>query len=154
MDRTEPPGPESPAGAPRLRSRPERLPAAVEEILRWTTPILYMARTATCDVELRGEKIREGERVVMWYASANFDENVFPEPLRFDVARAPNEHVAFGAGGPHFCLGANLARLELRVMLGELLPRVAEFRLAGPVVHAGSNFSNGISSLPLEIAPA
>ena len=138
----------------RLRARPELLPGAIEEILRWTTPILYMARTATCDVELRGEKIREGERVVLWYASANFDEAVFDDPLRFDVTRTPNEHVAFGAGGPHFCLGANLARLELRVMLGELLPRVAEFRLAGPVVHAGSNFSNGIFSLPLEIAPA
>jgi cholest-4-en-3-one 26-monooxygenase len=138
----------------RLRAHPELLPCAVEEILRWTSPILYMGRTATCDVELRGEKIREGERVVLWYASANFDEAVFSEPLRFDVARAPNEHVAFGAGGPHFCLGANLARLELRVMLDELLPRVARFRLAGPVVHAGSNFSNGIRSLPLEIRAA
>jgi cytochrome P450 len=138
----------------RLRAQPELLPCAIEEILRWTSPILYMGRTATCDLEIRGEKIREGERVVLWYASANFDENVFPEPLRFDVARSPNEHVAFGAGGPHFCLGANLARLELRVMLSELLPRVAEFRLAGPVVHAGSNFSNGILSLPLEITPA
>jgi len=138
----------------RLRAHPELLPSAVEEILRWTSPILYMGRTATEDVEIRGEKIRDGERVVLWYASANFDEGVFADPLRFDVARTPNEHVAFGAGGPHFCLGANLARLELRVMLGELLPRVAELRLAGPVVHAGSNFSNGILSLPLEIAPA
>jgi cholest-4-en-3-one 26-monooxygenase len=138
----------------RLRAHPELLPCAVEEILRWTSPILYMGRTATRDVEIRGEKIREGERVVLWYASANFDEAVFAEPLRFDIARTPNEHVAFGAGGPHFCLGANLARLELRVMLDELLPRVARFRLAGPVVHAGSNFSNGIFSLPLEITPA
>jgi len=138
----------------RLRAQPELLPAAIEEILRWTTPILYMARTAACDLEIRGEKIRAGERVVLWYASANFDEAVFPEPLRFDVARSPNEHVAFGGGGPHYCLGANLARLELRVMLGELLPRVADFRLAGPVVHAGSNFSNGIYSLPLEVTPA
>jgi cholest-4-en-3-one 26-monooxygenase len=138
----------------RLRAHPELLPCAVEEILRWTSPILYMGRTATRDVEIRGEKIREGERVVLWYASANFDEAVFPDPLRFDVARSPNEHVAFGAGGPHFCLGAKLARLELRVMLEELLPRVTRFRLAGHVVHAGSNFSNGILSLPLEIQAA
>jgi cholest-4-en-3-one 26-monooxygenase len=138
----------------RLRARPELLGSAVEEILRFSTPILYMARTATRDLELRGEKLREGERVVLWYASANFDEAVFDEPLRFDVARAPNEHVAFGAGGPHFCLGASLARLELRVMLDELLARVAELRLAGPVVYAGSNFSNGILSLPLEVASA
>ena len=138
----------------RLRADPKLLPSAIEEILRWTTPVLYMGRTATCDVEIRGEKIRAGERVVLWYASANFDESVFADPLRFDVTRTPNEHLAFGAGGPHFCLGASLARLELRVMLGELLQRVAEMRLAGPVVHAGSNFSNGILSLPLEIRPA
>jgi len=137
-----------------LRARPELLERAVEEVLRFSSPILYMARTATCDVEIRGEKIREGERVVLWYASANFDEAVFADPLRFDVARTPNEHVAFGAGGPHFCLGASLARLEVRVMLGELARRVSELRLAGPVVHAGSNFSNGILSLPLEVAVA
>jgi cholest-4-en-3-one 26-monooxygenase len=137
-----------------LRARPQLLGSAVEEILRISTPILYMARTARCDVEIRGEKIREGERVVLWYASANFDEAVFAEPLRFDVARTPNEHVAFGAGGPHFCLGASLARLELRVMLTELLARVAELRQAGPVVRAGSNFSNGILALPLDLVPA
>lgn len=137
----------------RLRAEPALLPRAIEEILRFTSPILYMGRTATCDVEIAGEKIREGDRVVMWYASANFDERVFREPLRFDVGRTPNEHVAFGAGGPHFCLGANLARLELRVMLRELLARVDQLRLAGPVVHAGSNFSNGILALPLEITP-
>ena len=145
---------ENPAQWTLLRERPELLGPAVEEVLRYSSPVLYMARSAACDVEIRGEKIREGERVVVWYASANFDEEVFPEPLRFDVARAPNEHVAFGAGGPHFCLGASLARLELRVMLEELLARVARFRLAGPVVHAGSNFSNGIFSLPLELEPA
>jgi len=137
-----------------LRAEPALLDSAVEEILRWSSPILYMARTALCDLELRGERILAGERVVLWYASANFDEEVFAEPLRFDVGRTPNEHVAFGAGGPHFCLGANLARLEVRVMLEALLERVRAFRLAGPVVHAGSNFSNGIFSLPLELEPA
>ena len=138
----------------RLRADPALLPTAVEEILRWTSPILYMGRTALADAWIRGRRIRAGERVVLWYASANFDEAVFAEPLRFDPARAPNEHVAFGGGGPHFCLGASLARLEVRVVLEELLAHVGALRLAGPVTHAGSNFSNGIFSLPLELEPA
>ena len=145
---------ERPEAWARLRARPALLPTAVEEILRWSSPILYMGRTALRDALIRGQRIRAGERVVLWYASANFDEAVFPEPMRFDVARSPNEHVAFGGGGPHFCLGASLARLELRVVLEELLARVGALRLAGPVAHAGSNFSNGIFSLPLELAPA
>ena len=138
----------------RLRAEPGLLPGAVEEMLRWSSPVLYMGRTATEDVEIRGQKIRAGERVVVWYASANFDEAVFSDPLRFDVGRTPNEHVAFGAGGPHYCLGASLARLEVRVMLEALLERVRGLRVAGPVVHAGSNFSNGIFSLPIELEPA
>ena len=145
---------ERPEAWARLRARPALLPTAVEEILRWSSPILYMGRTALRDALIRGQRIRAGERLVLWYASANFDEAVFPEPMRFDVARSPNEHVAFGGGGPHFCLGASLARLELRVVLEELLARVGALRLAGPVAHAGSNFSNGIFSLPLELAPA
>src|SRR5262245_44919114 len=145
---------ERPEAFARLRAEAGLLETAVEEILRFTTPILYMARTALADVELRGQRIRAGERVVLWYASANFDEAAFAEPARFDPARAPNEHLAFGGGGPHFCLGASLARLELRVVLEELLARVGSLRLAGPVVHAGSNFSNGIFSLPLELEPA
>jgi cholest-4-en-3-one 26-monooxygenase len=145
---------EDPPQWARLRAKPAILPTAVEEILRFSSPILYMGRTATEDVEIRGQKIREGERVVLWYASANFDEAVFADPLRFDVGRSPNEHVAFGAGGPHFCLGANLARLEVRVMLDALLRRVRSLRVAGPVVRAGSNFSNGILALPLELEPA
>ena len=138
----------------RLRAEPALLATAVEEILRWTSPILYMGRTALVDARIRGQRIRAGERVVLWYASANFDEAAFPEPLRFDPARAPNEHVAFGGGGLHFCLGASLARLEVRVVLEELLARVGAMRVAGPVAHAGSNFSNGIFSLPLELEPA
>ena len=145
---------ERPDAWARLRAEPAQLETAVEEVLRWTSPILYMARTAQRDVPLRGQVVRAGERVVLWYASANFDEAVFAEPLRFDPARAPNEHVAFGGGGPHFCLGASLARLELRVVLEELLARVGRMRVAGPVAHAGSNFSNGIFSLPLELEPA
>ena len=145
---------ERPEAWARLRAEPALLPSAVEEILLWTSPILYMGRTALADVEVRGRRIRAGERVVLWYASANFDEAIFAEPLRFDPARAPNEHVAFGGGGPHFCLGASLARLELRVVLEELVARVGAMRVAGPVTHAGSNFSNGIFSLPLELEPA
>ena len=102
-------------GAPGRRWRgcgpiPALMPAAVEEILRWSTPVLHFRRTATRDVELRGTQIREGDKVVVWYASANFDERAFPDPLRFDITRSPNNHVTFGRGGPHFCLGAHLAQ--------------------------------------------
>src|SRR5262249_26760817 len=138
----------------RLRERPGLVGSAVEEALRPSSPILVMARTGLCEGRVPGRRIREGERVALWYAWAHFDAGVFPDPQRFDVARSPNEHLAFGGGGPHHCLGASLARLELRVVFEELLARVRELRLAGPVAHAGSNFSNGIHSLPLELVPA
>ena len=108
------------------------MPTAVEEILRWSTPVLHFRRTATRDVELRGTQIRAGDKVVVWYASANFDERVFPDPLRFDVGRTPNNHVSFGRGGPHFCLGAHLAKLEVKIMFEQLLPRLAVDRARRP----------------------
>jgi cholest-4-en-3-one 26-monooxygenase len=134
-----------------LARDPALIPAAVEEMLRWVSPIQNMARTAARDVELRGQRIRAGEKAILLYPSANRDAAVFPDPFRFDVRRSPNEHLAFGIGA-HFCLGANLARLELRVLLEELLPRLPELRLASderPPLRA-SNFISGLESLPVE----
>ena len=132
-----------------LRADRSLVSTAVEEILRWSTPIYYFRRTATADTEVAGQPIGEGDRVVFWYASANFDEDVFLDPLRFDVTRDPNEHVTFGGGGPHYCLGANLAKLEIRVMFEHLLDRVSRLELAGPVERLRSNFTNGVKRMPV-----
>jgi cytochrome P450 len=138
----------------RLRADPELMPTAVEEIIRWATPVLHFRRTATRDVELRGARIREGDKVVTWYASANFDERVFDDPLRFDVGRKPNDHVSFGRGGPHFCLGAHLAKLEVRIMFEELLPRIASIEPAGPPRRIRTNFTNALKAMPVRVAAA
>jgi cytochrome P450 len=124
---------------------------AIEEILRWATPVLHFRRTATKDTELRGQEIRKGDKIVTWYISANRDESMFPDPYRFDIGRWPNEQVTFGPGGPHFCLGAHLARLETKVLLQELLPRLRSVELAGPVERMRSNFVNGIKRLPVRV---
>lgn len=134
-----------------LAADPTKIPTAVEEMLRWVTPIQNMARTATRDVELHGQQIREGDKLLLLYPSANRDEAVFDDPFRFDVERDPNEHLAFGFGA-HFCLGASLARLELRVMFEELLARMPNLELVSdqpPPVRA-SNFIAGIEHLPVE----
>jgi len=125
------------------------LGTAVEEVLRWSTPFLHFRRTATEDVELRGQSIRAGEKVVLWYASANHDEDEFTDPHRFDIGRDPNAHVTFGGGGPHFCLGAHLARLEIRIVLEELLDRVPGIEQAGPAERMRSNWTNGLKRLPV-----
>ena len=140
---------ENPDQRARLAADPGLLPVAIEEILRWTSPVLHMARVATRDCELRGVSIARGQKVVVWYPSANRDEDVFAEPDRFDVARDPNEHLAFGHG-EHFCLGASLARLELRVMFEELLRRLPDLRLAGPAERLNSTFIGGIKHMPVE----
>ena len=132
------------------------LPSAVEEMLRWVTPVKNMNRTATHDVELGGMHIREGDRVLLLYPSANRDEAVFADPERFDVRRDPNPHVAFGAFGRHHCLGAQLARLELRVLFEELLDRLPDIRLAEPEAprrERRGNFVLGLESLPVEFTP-
>jgi cytochrome P450 family 142 subfamily A polypeptide 1 len=135
-----------------LAREPQRIPAAVEEMLRWVTPIQNMNRTATRDVVLRGRTIRAGQKVLLLYPSANRDERVFAEPFRFDVTRDPNPHVAFGFGA-HFCLGASLARLELRVLFEELLAGLPELALASdaPLPASPSNFIRGIPSMEVAL---
>jgi len=128
---------------------PERIERAVEEILRWASPILHFRRSATRDVELRGKTIKQGDWVVLWYVSANRDEEAFADPFAFDVDRTPNDHVTFGGGGPHFCLGANLARMELRLIFTELVTRMPNLRLDGDVEMLRSNFVGGIKHMPV-----
>jgi cytochrome P450 family 142 subfamily A polypeptide 1 len=139
-----------PAQRAALAAHPAKLPTAVEEMLRWVSPIQNMARTAARDVELRGQTIRAGQKVVLLYPSANRDAGMFTDPSRFDVARRPNDHVAFGLGG-HFCLGASLARLELRVFFEEALHHLPGLELASdaPPPLRPSNFVSGIESLPV-----
>jgi cytochrome P450 len=132
----------------KLRGRAELLADAVEEILRWVSPITHFTRTATEDCEVRGEKIRAGEQVALFWASANRDEEVFDDPFAFRVDRRPNPHVAFGVG-EHFCLGAFLARVELEIVLQHLLARLEWFEVSGPVERLNSNVNGGIKHLPL-----
>ncbi|MCO5317786.1 MAG: cytochrome P450 [Microthrixaceae bacterium] len=126
---------------------------AIEEIVRWATPVHHFRRTAAVDTELRGKKIAAGDKVLIWHVSANRDEEVFDEPFRFDLQRTPNEHVAFGGGGAHFCLGANLARAELRIILREMLSRLEDIRPAGPPERLRSNFIHGMKHMPVEFTP-
>jgi cytochrome P450 len=142
---------ENPDQLRRLKEDHSLMPRAVEEILRWATPVLHFRRTATRDTELRGVKIRKGDKVVTWYISANRDGEAFPDPNRFDITRHPNEHVTFGPGGPHFCLGAHLARLETRILFEELLPRLDSIEPTGPVERMRSNFVNGIKHMPVSV---
>ena len=140
----------------KLLDDPAKIGVAVEEMLRWVSPIKNMNRTATRDAELRGQKIREGERLLLLYAAANRDGSAFPDPDRFDVERDPNPHVAFGGHGTHFCLGAPLARLELRVMFEELLARLPDMELAtdASLPLRASNFIVGIEEMPVRFTPA
>ncbi|HSR85833.1 MAG TPA: cytochrome P450 [Streptosporangiaceae bacterium] len=128
-----------------------RLPGAVEEIVRYVSPVIWMRRTVTRDCTLNGNDYREGDKAVLFYWSANRDESVFADPDRFDITRSPNPHVGFGAAGPHFCLGAHLARREIRVMLRELLTRVPRIRAAGEPDRLLSSFINGIKHLQCEL---
>lgn len=126
-----------------------RIGPAVEEFLRWGTPVLTFKRTARKDAEIRGQHIAAGEKVVLFYHSANRDESVFADPYRFDVARAPNPHVAFGGGGAHFCLGASLARIQLRAIFDQVLHRLPGLEVTGEPVFLEGNFINGIKRLPV-----
>jgi len=136
-----------------LVADPLLIPAAVEEILRWTSVVQWFARTAKANTEIRGQAIAEGERVVMWYSSASRDEDVFEQPGRFDIHRVKPDHDAFGGGGRHFCLGAGLARLELRVLFEELTRRMPDVTAAGPPARLVSNWANMVTSLPVTFTP-
>lgn len=139
-----------------LRQDPSLLPTAAEEVLRWSSPVVCFGRTVTHDTELGGQQLRAGDRVGLFYPSANRDEKVFADPFRFDIRRSPNPHISFGGGGPHFCLGASLARTELQVMIGAMLRRFAVIEItsdpvwmsAGPAVAVGV----AVQSLPVRLA--
>jgi cytochrome P450 len=144
---------EHPAERRLLLEDPSLVPSAVEESLRMFPAFAHFRRTATCDTELAGQPIREGEKVIMWYVSSNRDETRYEDPHRFDVRRNP-EHQAFGAGGRHFCLGTALARLELRILFEETLKRFPEMELAGKAVMAESAFINQLKTLPVRLGAA
>jgi cholest-4-en-3-one 26-monooxygenase len=120
-------------------------------MLRFASPVMHFRRTATKDTEIGGQLVSEGDKVVFWHISANRDDQVFEDPDRFDIARSPNDHVAFGGGGSHFCLGANLARLEIRIMFSEVLRAMPDLEPAGDVQRLCSNFINGIKHLPVAV---
>lgn len=145
---------EHPGQWERLLADPSLVAPAADEIVRWATPVNLFRRTAVRDTELAGKKIKEGDKVVVFYASANRDEAVFTDPHVFDVGRDPNPHVGFGGGGPHFCLGAHLARLELRVLFGTLLDTMPNIKLSGNVRRLRSYFINGIKEMPVSFPPA
>ena len=136
----------------RLLREPTLIDSAVEEMLRYISPVMHFKRTPQQDVEIRGQKIREGERIIIWYIAANRDEEVFEQGDKFDIGRHPNDHLALGIG-PHFCLGNHLARMEIKIMFQEILRRLPDIRQAGPVQRLRSNFINGVKHLPVEFTP-
>ncbi len=137
-----------------LQEDSARVGPAVEELLRWASPVYHFRRTATRDVELGGKQIKEGDKVVMWFASGNRDEEVFEDPYTLDLTRTNVDHMTFGKTSPHLCLGNNLARMEIRLMFEELLPRLKDIELAGDVTRVRSNFVNGIKTFPVRVVPA
>jgi cytochrome P450 len=137
-----------------LQQRPELIPWAVEEFLRLASPVYHFRRTATRDTEINGQAIRQGDKVVTWFAAGNRDPEVFANPYEMDVTRSPNEHMAFGRGGPHMCLGNSLARLEIRIMFESLLPRITAMTATGEANRLRSNFVNGIKRFPVRVDTA
>jgi cholest-4-en-3-one 26-monooxygenase len=144
---------ENPEQFERLCHDPSLIKSATEEILRWSSPLLYFRRNAIAPLEVGGQHIAPGDIVSLWYLSANRDESQFSDPETFDITRSPNPHVAFGGGGPHFCLGASLARLEITVFLEELIARYRAVKVVGPVDHLRGNFLHGIKHLPVVFEP-
>jgi cytochrome P450 len=142
---------EHPDELDKLFSDESLIPSAVDELLRFSSPVWYFRRTATQDVTIRDTDIAAGDKVVVWFAAANRDPDHYPDPHRLDVARAPKDHLTFGRGGPHHCLGVHLAKLELQVYLEELLPRINGIELAGPPVRHRTNFTNGLKRLPVRV---
>ena len=144
---------EHPGEHQKLVGNPDGIPNAVEEMLRWVTPVIYFTRIAQCDTTVGGHPIREGERVAMWYSAGSRDPALNDDPERFDVSRQKPPHQAFGGGGPHFCIGNPLARLELRVLFEELMRRMPDMQIAGPITRLVSNFSNELQSMPVSFTP-
>jgi cholest-4-en-3-one 26-monooxygenase len=138
----------------KLVDDPALMPSAVEEMLRFVTPVMNFRRQTTSPLEIRGQDIDENQKVVFFHVSANRDEDIFEDPQTFDITRTPNPHMAFGGGGPHFCLGANLARMEIRVMFKHLLDRMPDIRLDGQPQRLQSVFINGVKHLPVAFTPA
>jgi cholest-4-en-3-one 26-monooxygenase len=145
---------DNPQAIQQLREDPELWDSAVEEMLRWGSSIHNFRRTATKDTEIRGVPIAEGDKIVMYYASANRDEDVFANPHTFDITRSPNEHVTFGAGGVHYCLGASLARAEIKATMRQIVERMPDIELAGPPNRLHSDFVNGIKTMPVKFTPS
>ncbi len=137
-----------------LQENPELISSGLEELIRWASPVYHFRRTATRDVELGGKQIKEGDKVVMWFASGNRDDAVFEDPYKIDVTRTNVDHMTFGKGSPHLCLGNNLARMEIRLMFEELLPRIQDIQFNGDVKRVRSNFVNGIKEFPVTVTPA
>ncbi len=144
---------ENPDQWERLKNDPSLISTAVEEMLRWIVPVMYFRRTTSKAIELHGQKIKKGEKVTLWYGSANRDPDKFENPETFDIGRDPNPHVTFGGGGPHFCIGASLARLEIRLMFEELAKRLPDIRLDGDVSLLHSYFINGFKHIPVAFTP-
>src|SRR5947209_4156492 len=145
---------ENPQVIDRLREDPELMTTATEEIMRWASPVIHFRRTATSDVEMHGAQIRQGDKVVVWLISGNYDERQFPDPLTFDVTRKPNNQLTFGRGGPHFCLGTHLARPETRIISEELRSRLTTVEPTGPARRMHSNFTNAYKSMPVRVETA
>lgn len=140
-----------PAQLQRLQENPELIPWAVEEFLRYASPVYHFRRTATKDVQVHGKTIKSGDKVVTWFASGNRDAEIFENANDFDVARNPNEHMTFGRGGPHMCLGNALARIELRVMFEDLVSRVDSMEIVGQIDYLRSNFVHGVKRMPVKV---
>ncbi|MDX6327532.1 MAG: hypothetical protein QOK15_3886, partial [Nocardioidaceae bacterium] len=136
-----------------LQDDPSLIATGLEELLRWASPVYHFRRTATREVELGGKTIAEGDKVVMWFASGNRDDTHFADPYKIDVRRPNVDHLTFGKGSPHLCLGNALARLEVRLMFEELLPRLGDIELAGDVARVRSNFVNGVKKFPVAVTP-
>jgi cytochrome P450 len=139
---------QNPGELAKLRANPDLLPSAIDEMIRWVTPVKNFFRTATEDVEFRGKKIRKGDNLLMCYWSANRDEDVFDDPFSFKIDRSPNKHIAFGYGA-HVCLGQHLAKMEIRSLYKELLSRLDTVELAGDPAWVEANFVSGLKRLPI-----
>ncbi|MEY4477077.1 MAG: hypothetical protein RJA31_581 [Actinomycetota bacterium] len=143
---------ENPAALAHLQQNPQDIPWAVEEFLRMASPVYHFRRTATKDVEFRGKNIKKGDKVVVWFASGNYDDEVFSNPHVMNPTRMPNEHMSFGRGGPHLCLGNALARIELIIMFEDLIGRISSMERTAPIEYLHSNFVHGVKGMPVKVS--